>query len=101
MTKTKKYKQSDVVKTEEVAMKAKIKEAEDKRRLDNIKKAAPRRVEELKLDFGSWYTLRSTQIPSRHYKEIIRADFEARGLSGKETCAVYDAALSKYGIKLK
>jgi hypothetical protein len=101
MAKNKKYKDVETSKIDEMKLKAEVKEAEDKRRQENLKKAAPRKVEELKLDFSSWYTLRCSMIPRKHYKEIIRADFEARGLSKKETCAVYDAALAKYGIKLK
>ena len=85
---------------EEMELKAQVKAAEDKRRQENLKKAAPRKVEELRMHFDSWYALRSQQFPKKHYKEILKADFTARGLSEKEACASYDAALNKYGVKL-
>lgn len=33
---------------------------------------------EPKVDFESWHVLRRKDIPARHHKEIIRADFKAR-----------------------
>jgi len=85
---------------DDIKLKAEIKIAEDKRRQEALKKAAPRRVEELKLSFDSWYALRSRSFPKKHYKEIIWADFKARGLSQNETCSSYDEALERYGVKL-
>jgi hypothetical protein len=44
--------------------------------------------------------MREKKIPMQHLPEIILADFKGQGLSKKETIAVYDAALVKYGVKL-
>ena len=55
---------------------------------------------EPKLDFDTWYALRKDMIPSQHHKEIIRADFYARGLDENETEKTFDAALAKYGVNL-
>ena len=53
-----------------------------------------------KVDFDAWYAMRAKQIPRQHHKEIIKADFMARGLCHAESLADFDAALSKYGVKL-
>jgi len=52
------------------------------------------------VDFNVWFAMRERKIPAKHLREIIWADFQGRGLSKKETVAVYDAALAKYGVKL-
>ena len=54
-----------------------------------------------KVDFDVWWVLTKKSIPGHHYKEIIQADFRARGLSLKETMQSYNDALNKYGLKLK
>lgn len=54
-----------------------------------------------KVSFESWYFVRSKKIPSKHVKEIIVADFKARGLTSKETMDTFDNALTKYGVKLQ
>ncbi len=59
------------------------------------------RVQPEKVDFDSWFVMREDQIPLPHRKEVIKADFCARGLTNKETIDVFDRALNKYGIKLK
>jgi poly(3-hydroxyalkanoate) synthetase len=56
--------------------------------------------EAAKLDFDAWWILTENKIPGHHYKEIIQADFRARGLSSKETMQSYNEALKKYGLKL-
>ncbi len=53
-----------------------------------------------KLDFDAWYASRQARIPKQHRKEILRADFTARGLGQCESLADFDAALNKYGVKL-
>lgn len=53
-----------------------------------------------KLDFDAWFAARAARIPRHHRKEILRADFTARGLGQCESLADFDAALNKYGIKL-
>jgi len=50
--------------------------------------------------FDVWFAMRERKIPAQHLREIIWADFRGRGLSNRETVAVFDAALAKYGIKL-
>lgn len=76
---------------------------EKKAREEALKKAAeqetPGQEEQLVL-FDAWYAMRANMIPSKHMKEIIRADFMGRGLTNKETVKKYDAALEKYGVKL-
>lgn len=53
-----------------------------------------------KVDFDAWYAKRSGQIPRHHHKEVIKADFMARGLGQCESLEEFDGALKKYGIKL-
>lgn len=54
----------------------------------------------MEVDFNVWFAMREKKIPAQHLREIIWADFRGRGLSGKETLEVYDAALAAYGVKL-
>jgi hypothetical protein len=53
-----------------------------------------------KVEFEVWHQLRSKMIPGHHMKEILKADFKARGLGDKESMDEYDKALGKYGVKL-
>lgn len=53
-----------------------------------------------KFDFNVWYTLREKRIPAQHLREIVWADFQARGLTKFETLETYDAALASYGVRL-
>jgi hypothetical protein len=76
-----------------------IKVMENKKRQEALAKS-PVAMEQ-KMHFDAWYALRNSSIPGQHMKEILRADFKARGLSDQETAARYDAALVKYGVKLK
>lgn len=57
-------------------------------------------VEVSKVDFDAWFAVRSPRIPKHHHKEIIKADFSARGIEQSESLEVFDEALRKYGIKL-
>ena len=67
-----------------------------------VEAASPAPVEEVvaKVDFDVWHTLRKGSIPKQHHKEILKADFKARGLSQEESMADFDTALGKYGVKL-
>lgn len=56
--------------------------------------------EVVKVDFDGWYALRGPRIPKHHHKEILRADFTARGLGQCESLEDFDAALNRYGVKL-
>lgn len=87
------------MKIAELELKAKIKQVEDKKRQEAMK-TAPKTVKALRMDYDSWYALRSGGIPKHHMKEIIWADFTGRGLSEQEECSAYDEALGKYGVKL-
>ena len=55
---------------------------------------------EQKVDFDAWFVMREHKIPKHHHKEIIKADFRGRGLEQCESLEAFDAALTKYGIKL-
>lgn len=63
---------------------------------DTVSVAEP---EPVKVDFDAWYASRGAIIPRQHYKEILKADFKARGLSTIETMEMFDEALRKYGVK--
>lgn len=52
------------------------------------------------LDFDAWYALRKPRIPKHHHKEILKADFKARGLGQQASMQDFDGALEKYGVKL-
>jgi hypothetical protein len=77
-------------------MKAKILEIETKKRDEEI---VIIEAPELEMEFGTWFHSRTSKIPAIHLKEIIWADFKARGLKNKELAYVYDEALKVYGIK--
>ena len=55
----------------------------------------------IKYDFDAWWATVEKKIPEHHRKEIIKADFRARGLSLKESMQSYNEGLNKYGLKLK
>ncbi len=55
----------------------------------------------VKIDFDAWWAMNEKKIPPQHLKEIVKADFRARGLSLKEPMQAYNEALGKYGLKLK
>jgi hypothetical protein len=78
-------------------LKAKIKEMEAKKR----EETAPVVEAEVEVTFDSWFHQRKHMIPKCHMKEILMADFQARGLKLKATMAAYDKALELYGVKLK
>jgi hypothetical protein len=78
-------------------LKAQIKEMEIKKR----EETAPAIEADVEVAFDSWFHQRAKMIPKCHMKEILIADFKARGLGDKATMAAYDKALGLYGIKLK
>ena len=55
----------------------------------------------MKIDFDAWWAMNEKKIPVQHRKEIVLADFRARGLSSKETIQSYNEGLKRYGVKLK
>ena len=50
------------------------------------------------IEFEVWWVLNSKNLAPQHRKEIIWADFKARGLKEVEPAEAYDAALKKYGV---
>lgn len=78
-----------------------IKAMEKKLREEAMKASAPADQGKSEVQFDAWYVMRASQIPGRHMKEILRADFRGRGLGDKETVEKFDMALEKYGVKLK
>ena len=78
-------------------LKAEIKEMEAKKR----EESAPKPVADKKMSFDSWYHQRKHLINKCHMKEVIWADFLARGMKKEQTMAEYDKALELYGVKLK
>jgi len=81
-----------------------IQEMENRARKEAMgsnKQEAPVENKPEEIDLDSWYFLRSKSIPGHHMKEIIRADFKARGLGNKDTMENFDKALESYGVKIK
>jgi hypothetical protein len=77
-------------------IKAEIKKMEDEKR----KEAHKHLPKETKVSFDSWYHQRVHKIPKMHTKEVIVADFRARGLGMIHTMEEFDKALKLYGIEL-
>jgi len=65
---------------------------------ENTVKGAPL---PMKVAFDAWWAMNEKNIPVHHRKEIILADFRARGLSLAETIKSYNEGLNMYGLKLK
>ena len=61
----------------------------------------PTAIQPPTIAFDAWWAMNEKRIPVQHRKEIIKADFRARGLSMKETANTYNDALKVYGVKLK
>lgn len=53
------------------------------------------------MPFDVWWAMVQKKMPPQHRKEVILADFKARGLGMKQTLAEYNEALALYGVKLK
>lgn len=77
-------------------LKQEIKEMELKKR----EESAPKLQLDKVVSFDSWYHQRKDKIAKCHLKEIIMADFQARGLSKSHTIEEFDKALEQYGVKL-
>lgn len=74
---------------------AKIKEMEQKNR-------APGKAKDVEplVHFESWFHQRKQRIPDMHKKEILLADFTARGMGLEATMGEFDKALRLYGVKI-
>lgn len=77
-------------------LKEQIKEMEKKNREESAPKVTPLEV----VSFNSWYHQRKDKIAKCHHKEIIMADFKARGLGEEASIEEFDKALELYGVKL-
>lgn len=75
-------------------LKLKIKQMEREQR------PTPVAAKDKAVSFDSWFHQRKDSIPKHHMKEVIAADFKARGLDKEATIEQYDKALRLYGIKL-
>lgn len=75
-------------------LKEQIKEMEMKNR------TTPQAEPKVKVSFDSWFHLRKDKIASCHHREILMADFKARGLKDEAAMEEFDKALELYGIKL-
>lgn len=62
--------------------------------------AEPAPAQAEKVQFDSWWAIRSSVIPAIHKKEIIKADFKGRKVEMDSTMAKFDEALKQYGVKL-
>lgn len=78
----------------EVDLAAEIKKMEEAKR-----KAAPVLKNKV-VSYNSWYHQRKHKIPKQHVKEVIWADFVARGVKDLATVEEFDKALELYGVKL-
>lgn len=77
----------------EKSLKRKIKEMEDAQR------PSPAPQADEKLSFDHWWILLNKRMPLRaHLKEIMWADFNARGLGKEELVAKYDEGLRLFGL---
>ena len=85
------------MKVDKKELKAQIKEMEAKKR----EEVASAIESEATITFDSWFHLRKQMIAKCHTKEVILADFKARGLKAAATMAEFDKALELYGVKLK
>lgn len=81
------------------SLKEEIKDMEQKKR-DEAAKVVKLPAKQ-KVSFDSWYHQRKVNIAKCHMKEIIWADFKARGVGKKAEMQEYDKALELYGVKLK
>jgi len=70
------------------------------KKMEDAKRVVVKVKTNVKLSFNSWYHQRKNQIPKQHLKEILWADFNARGVKEQSTVEEFDKALKLYGIKL-
>lgn len=77
------------------SLKRQIKEMEAAKR----DQAKPLVQPESKLSFDEWWIMLNKRMPLKpHLKEIIWADFNARGLKKEELAAKYDEGLKLFGL---
>lgn len=77
------------------SVKRKIKEMEDAKREQNPQ---PTPVDEVQ-SFDHWWIMLNKRMSLRsHMKEIVWADFNARGLKKEETVARYEEGLKLFGL---
>lgn len=83
-------------------LRKKMREVEDKAREESMASlpvSQESKAEEI--SFDQWWILINKMVKLRpHYKEILEADFKARGLKKRETKEKYDEALKIFGIKI-
>ena len=83
-------------------LRKKIKEEESKQRAEAMRNAPVTIVEkkEEKVSFDIWWITSNKQLKLQpHLKEIIWADFKARGACSEETQERYDEMLALFGYK--
>ena len=71
------------------------------RKIENAQPAALVSPPVVKIDFDAWWAMNEKKIPAHHHKEVILADFRARGLSLRESIQSYNDGLKRYGLKIK
>lgn len=76
-------------------MRPKVKEKEPE--MQKMLKETPK---EPMMDFDTWFAVRQGDIPDHHRKEVLKADFKARGLKHQETLEIFDMALKLYGVNI-
>lgn len=80
-------------------LKRAIKEMEDKARLENVHASSDPENNDDKISFDQWWVMVQAKVSMRpHYKEILLADFQARGLTKLETEQRYNDTLRVFGI---
>lgn len=83
----------------DLELKRKIKEMEDTLRKQTVVNSEPQ-DESCKMSFDQWWVTINHKVNMRpHLKEILLADFRARGLSKLEDEQKYNDALRVFGIK--
>lgn len=73
---------------------SKIKEMEQQKR------STKESVKPTLVHFESWFHQRKPLIHEMHKKEILQADFKARGVELEATMEQFDKALRLYGVKI-
>jgi hypothetical protein len=53
------------------------------------------------VSFDMWWAMVQKNMPEQHRKEVVLADFRARGLRAHEPMSAFNKALALYGVKLK
>jgi hypothetical protein len=85
-------------------LKKQIKEMEDKARAEVLAKQASLETvsqEPQKVSFDQWWISINSRVSLKPYmKEILLADFKARGVSKSETLEKYDETLRTFGISV-